>query len=90
MSGNVATVGSDKIGFAVIGHEPDGTPLYIGGTRGVVERNTMRYYLALKRGQAHRAPVDGQTCTCFAINLGTTMNLRTGLTPLTRLWVRRR
>lgn len=43
----LATVGSDKVGFTVIGRRPDGRPEYIGGVRGVVERNTMRYYLAI-------------------------------------------
>ena len=42
------TTGSGKVGFTVTGKEPDGRPLYIGGTRGLVERNTMRYYLAVE------------------------------------------
>ena len=43
----LATVGRDKLGFTVIGKQPNGLPDYIGGVRGVVERNTMRYYLAI-------------------------------------------
>ena len=43
----LATVGSDKVGFTVVAQRPDGEPEYIGGVRGVVERNTMRYYLAV-------------------------------------------
>jgi hypothetical protein len=43
----LATIGSDKVGFTVIGKQPDGRPAYIQGVRGVVERNTMRYYLAI-------------------------------------------
>jgi len=31
----------------VIGKQEDGKPIYIDGVRGVVERNTMRYYLAI-------------------------------------------
>jgi hypothetical protein len=27
---------------------PEGRPVYVGGVRGVVERNTIRYYLALE------------------------------------------
>lgn len=43
----LATVGSGKVGFTVIGKRADGQPDYIGGVRGLVERNTMRYYLAI-------------------------------------------
>jgi len=31
-----------------MGKLPDGQPKYVGGMRGVVERNTMRYYLAIE------------------------------------------
>ncbi len=48
MQGYLATVGRNKVGFSVVGREPDGQPQYIGGTRGVIERNTMRYYLAIE------------------------------------------
>ena len=41
------TVASDKVGFTVIGKQASGQPDYIGGTRALVERNTMRYYLAI-------------------------------------------
>ena len=44
----LATVGRGKVGFTVVGKEPDGEPRYIGGMRGVTERNTMRYYLAIE------------------------------------------
>lgn len=43
----LGTVGSRKVGFSVIGKRPDGQPDYIGGVRGLMERNTMRYYLAI-------------------------------------------
>lgn len=43
----LATIGSSKVGFTVIGQRIDGQSDYIGGVRGVVERNTMRYYLAI-------------------------------------------
>jgi len=42
------TLGSDKIGFTVVGSKSDGRPVYAGDMRGVVERNTMRYYLAVE------------------------------------------
>jgi len=31
-----------------VGKQSGGRPLYIGGMRGLVERNTMRYYLAIE------------------------------------------
>jgi hypothetical protein len=43
----LATIGRDKVGFTVTKTLPDGRPVYINGVRGVVERNTMRYYLAI-------------------------------------------
>jgi hypothetical protein len=44
----LATFGRGKVGFTAVGTEPDGSVRYIGGMRGVVERNTMRYYLAVE------------------------------------------
>jgi hypothetical protein len=44
----LATIGRKKVGFTVVGRMPDGTADYIRGTRGVVERNTMRYFLAIE------------------------------------------
>ena len=43
----LATVGRGKVGFTITGKQPNGQPDYIGGMRGVVERNTMRYFLAI-------------------------------------------
>src|SRR3989338_4245349 len=47
-TGYLATLGSGKLGFTVIGHDREGKPEYVGGVRGVVERNAMRYYLAIQ------------------------------------------
>jgi hypothetical protein len=44
----LGTIGRGKVGFTVVGKESDGRPLHIGGMRGLVERNTMRYYLAIE------------------------------------------
>lgn len=44
----LATIGRDKVGFSTEGTISDRAPKYIGGMRGVVERNTMRYYLAIE------------------------------------------
>lgn len=43
----LATIGSGKVGFTAMGKDSAGRPEYVGGMRGVVERNTMRYYLAI-------------------------------------------
>ncbi|WP_162587455.1 hypothetical protein [Variovorax sp. RA8] len=43
----LATFGSHKRGFTVIGKTPTGEPDYIRGLRGLVERNSMRYFLTL-------------------------------------------
>jgi len=53
-----ATVGRGKVGFTIAGHSAGGQPEYIGGVRGLVERNLMRYFLALE--VAAREP-DGAT-----------------------------
>lgn len=47
MKAYLATSGRGKAGFTVIGTQHDGTPRYIGGVRGAIERNTLRYYLAV-------------------------------------------
>jgi hypothetical protein len=44
----LGTTGKDKVGFTVAGTQPDGRPQHVGGMRGVVERNSMRYYLAIE------------------------------------------
>jgi hypothetical protein len=44
----LGTIGSGKVGFTVVGKQADGGLSYIGGMRGLVERNTMRYYLAIE------------------------------------------
>jgi len=41
------TLGRRKVGFTVIGRNPDGSPVYVGDFRGAQERNAMRYYLAI-------------------------------------------
>jgi hypothetical protein len=43
----LATFGSHKVGFTVIGRKEGGEPDLIRGLRGLVERNAMRYFLAL-------------------------------------------
>ncbi len=48
MQAYLGTIGSNKVGFTVVGKQSDGQPIHVGGMRGVVERNTMRYYLAIE------------------------------------------
>ncbi|HZM47183.1 MAG TPA: hypothetical protein VFC14_20360 [Burkholderiales bacterium] len=48
MQAYLGTSGRDRVGFTIAGTQPDGQPRHIGGLRGVVERNTMRYYLAIE------------------------------------------
>jgi hypothetical protein len=43
----LVTAGAHKVGFTVVGYEDDGTPRWIDGMRGIVERNAMRNFLAL-------------------------------------------
>jgi hypothetical protein len=42
----LATIGSEKVGFTILDRK-DGKPVYQGGVLGLLERNTMRYYLAI-------------------------------------------
>ena len=61
MQAYLATAGADKIGFTVIGKDGNGQPIYRGGVRGAVERNAMRYYLAIDAYLASlQAPADQQ------------------------------
>ena len=43
-----ATVARDKVGFTVTGTDKKGNPIYIGGPRGSIERNAVRYYYAIE------------------------------------------
>lgn len=43
----LATFGSEKVGFTPLGRLPSGETDWIRGTRGLVERNAMRYFLAV-------------------------------------------
>jgi hypothetical protein len=48
MRAYLASIGRNKVGFTVTGKENDGKPVFVDGMRGLVERNTMRYYLAIE------------------------------------------
>ncbi|MEP7057729.1 MAG: hypothetical protein ABI809_08160 [Caldimonas sp.] len=47
MQAYLATIGRDKVGFSFTERRPDGQPAYVGSVLGLIERNTMRYYLAI-------------------------------------------
>jgi hypothetical protein len=55
MQAYLATAGRDKVGFSIVDRLADGRPVHVGGARGVLERNAMRYYLAL---EAHLGALD--------------------------------
>lgn len=44
----LATVGRNRVGFSREDAAPAGSPRYVKGFRGLVERNAMRYYLAFE------------------------------------------
>ena len=48
MQAYFSTVGRSKVGFTATGKETGGQQAYVDGMRGLVERNTMRYYLAIE------------------------------------------
>jgi hypothetical protein len=61
MQAYLATAGADKVGFSVSGKDGNGQPIYTGGMRGAIERNAMRYYLAIDAHLASlQAPPDQQ------------------------------
>jgi hypothetical protein len=43
----LATFGRGKVGFTVVGKQPSGEPELVAGMLGLVERNAMRYFLAV-------------------------------------------
>lgn len=42
------TLAREKVGFTVVDVDGEGNAVYVGGTRGAIERNAVRYYLALQ------------------------------------------
>lgn len=48
MKAYLNTIGRNKVGFTVTGKETSGEPIYVEGLLGLVERNTMRYHLAVE------------------------------------------
>ncbi len=48
MKAYLGTLGRNKVGFSEVGYDTDGQVRYIRGMRGAVERNAMRYFLAIE------------------------------------------
>jgi len=48
MAGYFATRGSRKVGFSVVGTDSRGDPVYVDGIEGLIERNSVRYQLAIQ------------------------------------------
>jgi len=42
------TIAHDLVGFTVMRTDEQGNPVYIGGIRGMIERNAVRYYFAIR------------------------------------------
>jgi len=55
MQAYLATAGANKIGFTVVGKDANGQPVHINGVRGAIERNVMRYFLAIDSHMASLA-----------------------------------
>jgi hypothetical protein len=47
MQAYLSTAGAKKVGFSSAGRDANGQPQYVNGVRGAIERNAMRYYLAI-------------------------------------------
>ena len=56
MQSYLATIGRNKVGFSIVGRQDNGQPDYAGGMRAIVERNTMRYFLAIEAYLGAPAP----------------------------------
>ena len=67
----LATVGSGKAGFTIVGRKSDGSPEWIGGVRGIVERNAMRNFLALDAWLATRDAPEAERPTRRLLRMAT-------------------
>ncbi|WP_455365341.1 hypothetical protein [Kaarinaea lacus] len=48
IDGYLATIGRNKVGFTVTDYDEANQPVYVQGLQGIVERNSMRYFLAIR------------------------------------------
>ena len=63
MSTYLSTLGRNKQGFTVTGTDKNGKPEYIDGVRGIIERNSVRYYFAITSFLASLKQPDAQRFT---------------------------
>jgi hypothetical protein len=61
-----ATLGKGKAGFTVTGTDKNGKPVYVGGPRGALERNAVRYYFAI---QSFLSPLRYQETKRFSMRI---------------------
>jgi len=47
MKSYFATIGRSKVGFSTTGGDDHGSPVFVGGIKGAIERNVVRYYCAI-------------------------------------------
>ena len=59
------TLGRGKTGFTVV-DSPDSPSAFIGGARGVIERNTMRYFLGLECSLSAKGPESAERFQAMA------------------------
>ena len=48
LDGYLATLGRNKVGFTVKAYDENHNPVFVKGLQGIVERNSMRYFLAIQ------------------------------------------
>jgi len=60
-----ATLGRGKVGFSETGRDSSGASVHIDGMRGLMERNTMRYFLAVEAFLAVPAPAGATPAAVF-------------------------
>ncbi|MCI0507428.1 MAG: hypothetical protein L0Z73_15145 [Gammaproteobacteria bacterium] len=48
IEGYLATIGKNKVGFTVKDYDAENQPVYVQGLQGIVERNSMRYFIAIR------------------------------------------
>ena len=48
LDGYLATIGRHKVGFTVTEYDDSNNPIYVKGLQGIVERNSMRYFIAIR------------------------------------------
>jgi hypothetical protein len=80
----LATIARDKVGFSVVGRNTDGSSVHVSDMRGLLERNTMRYFLAVEAYLASLSvPQDQQVETRLRVWFDATEQYATQLHEVT-------